>query len=52
MARQYVTWYGNQDNFQGMARPGDAGLGVARRVVVWLGKAKRLPVGGITGHFR
>jgi len=33
--------------FQGRARLGGAWRGMAR-----LGKAKRLPVGGITGHFR
>jgi hypothetical protein len=33
MARQYVTWYGNQDNFSGSgwARRGAAGLGAARQ---------------------
>ena len=47
LARQYVTQYGNWDNFL-TAWPGRASawLGRAR-----LGKAKRLPVGGITGHF-
>jgi len=28
-ARQYVTWYGNQDNFLGTARPGKAWRGGA-----------------------
>jgi hypothetical protein len=34
-ARQYVTWYGNQDNFSGS---GAVGLGKARR---WRGKARQ-----------
>jgi hypothetical protein len=48
-ARLHVTQYGNWDNFsgRGRARYGKAGQGRA-----WTGKAKRLPVGGITGHFR
>ena len=48
-ARQHVTQYGNWDNFSG---PGSARLGTARRCVARRGRAKRLPVGGITGHFR
>jgi len=34
MARQYVTWYGNQDNFSGS---GAVGLGTARPGAAWLG---------------
>ena len=45
-ARPYVTQYGNWDNFSGsgQARLGTAGPGLVRQ--------QRLPVGGITGHFR
>ena len=48
-ARPYVTQYGNWDNFSRLrwAVRGMAGPGAARQ-----GKATRLPVGGITGHFR
>ena len=48
-ALPYVTQYGNWDNFSG---PGSARLGTARRGVARRGKVTRLPVGGITGHFR
>jgi hypothetical protein len=43
-ARQYVTWYGNQDNFsgiglarQGRAGRGGSGPGMARQYVTWYG---------------
>lgn len=48
-ARQHVTQYGNWDNF---SRHDLAGLGKAWRGPARRGKAKRLPVCGITGHFR
>lgn len=47
MARQHVTQYGNWTIFRGRTCFGTASHGAARR-----GTAKRLPVGGITGHFR
>jgi hypothetical protein len=52
--RLHVTQYGNWDNFsgRGRARYGKAGPGRAWTGKTWTGKAIRLPVGGITGHFR